>query len=64
GMLQPTLSQVFTLDDAGEATRAVQTNQHIGKVAVLCGAQREHEGIDDPAFREEIGEARITLYRH
>lgn len=64
GMLQPTLSQVFTLDDAGEATRAVQTNQHIGKVAVLCGAQREHEGIDDPAFREKIGEARITLYRH
>jgi crotonyl-CoA reductase len=41
----------------------VQTNQHIGKVAVLCGAQEENLGIDDHAFRERIGEDKITLYR-
>lgn len=63
GMLNPTLSKVFPLNEAGEATRAVQTNQHIGKVAVLCGATEENLGIDDRALRERIGEDRINLYR-
>ncbi|WP_199485386.1 crotonyl-CoA carboxylase/reductase [Actinomadura craniellae] len=63
GMIHPTLSTVFTLDEVGEATRAVQTNQHVGKVAVLCAATEEHQGVDDPAKRERIGEDRITLYR-
>src|SRR5512139_4116991 len=63
GMLHPTLSKVFPLQEAGEATRGVQTNQHIGKVGVLCGATEEGLGIDDPALRERIGEDKITLYR-
>jgi crotonyl-CoA carboxylase/reductase len=63
GMLQPTLSTVFPLERTADATRAVQTNQHIGKVGVLCGATAEHQGIDDPALREKIGEDRIMLYR-
>lgn len=63
GMIQPTLSSVFDLDHAADATRAVQTNQHIGKVAVLCGAPSEGLGIDDPDLREKIGEDKITLYR-
>jgi len=64
GMIHPTVSRVFGLDDAGEATRAVQTNQHIGKVAVLCGAPAEGLGIDNPELREKIGEDKINLYRH
>ncbi|MBW8482984.1 crotonyl-CoA carboxylase/reductase [Actinomadura parmotrematis] len=63
GMIHPTLSKVFSLEDAGEATRAVQTNQHIGKVAVLCGATAEGQGVDDPAMRERIGEEKLTLFR-
>ncbi|MCW2917125.1 MAG: crotonyl-CoA reductase [Actinomycetia bacterium] len=63
GMIHPTLSQVFPLEGAAEATRVVQTNQHIGKVAVLCAAQEENLGIDDHALRERIGEDKINLYR-
>ncbi|GAA2719769.1 crotonyl-CoA carboxylase/reductase [Actinocorallia aurantiaca] len=63
GMIHPTLSKVFDLDGAGEATRAVQTNQHVGKVAVLCAAPEEGLGVDDPALREKIGEDRLNLYR-
>lgn len=63
GMIHPTLSRVFPLDGAGEATRAVQTNRHVGKVAVLCGAPHENLGIDDPEFRAKVGEDKINLYR-
>ncbi|MER5796547.1 crotonyl-CoA carboxylase/reductase [Streptomyces sp. NPDC001980] len=63
GMIHPTLSRVFPLDAAAEATRAVQTNQHVGKVAVLCAAPSENLGIDDPELRARIGEDQIGLYR-
>ncbi|GAB2823222.1 crotonyl-CoA carboxylase/reductase [Actinocorallia aurea] len=63
GMIHPTLSSVFDLDTAADATRAVQTNQHIGKVALLCAAPSEGLGIDDRELREKIGEDKINLYR-
>jgi crotonyl-CoA carboxylase/reductase len=63
GMIHPTLSAVFPMDEAAQATRAVQTNQHVGKVAVLCGATKEGEGVTDQALRDRIGEDRLTLYR-
>jgi crotonyl-CoA reductase len=63
GMIHPTLSKVYPLDQAGEATRAVQTNQHVGKVGVLCAATQEGQGVDDPALRERIGEEKFSLYR-
>ena len=63
GMIHPTLSAVFPLDEAADATRAVQTNRHVGKVAVLCGAAKEGEGVTDPALRERIGEERLALFR-
>ncbi|WP_067488999.1 crotonyl-CoA carboxylase/reductase [Actinomadura hibisca] len=63
GMIHPTLSKVFPLEQSGEATRAVQTNRHIGKVAILCGATAEGQGVDDPAMRERIGEDKLNLYR-
>jgi crotonyl-CoA carboxylase/reductase len=63
GMIHPTLSTVFPLEGAGDATRAVQTNRHIGKVAVLCGATAEGQGVDDPALRERVGEDKLNLYR-
>nr|WP_322756753.1 zinc-binding dehydrogenase [Frankia sp. Cas3] len=63
GMIHPTLSKVYPLEDTAEATLAVQTNQHVGKVAVLCAAPSENLGIDNPEFRTRIGEDKINLYR-
>ncbi|QXJ23208.1 crotonyl-CoA carboxylase/reductase [Actinomadura graeca] len=62
GMIHPTVSTVFPLDEAGEATRAVQTNRHVGKVAVLCAAAEEGQGVDDHALRDRLAD-RLHLYR-
>jgi crotonyl-CoA reductase len=63
GMLTPTLSMTYPMEQTAEAVRAVQTNQHVGKVGILIGAEKEHQGIDDPLKRERVGEDRINLYR-
>jgi crotonyl-CoA reductase len=63
GKIVPALSRVFPLSEAGEATRLVQLNRHIGKVGVLGLAEREGMGVEDPALRERIGEERLTPFR-
>jgi crotonyl-CoA reductase len=63
GMVVPTLSRVFTLDEVAEATRSVQTNSHAGKVGVLCMATAEGQGIEDHALRERVGEGKLRLFR-
>jgi crotonyl-CoA reductase len=63
GKIQPILSAVHPLTDVGEAALAVHRNTHEGKIGVLCLAPEEGLGIDDPAFREQVGEDRITLFR-
>lgn len=63
GLVVPTLSQVFPLDEVAEATRTVQTNLHAGKVGVLCLAEEEGLGIEDWALRESVGERRLRLFR-
>jgi crotonyl-CoA reductase len=63
GTIVPALSEVYPLDDAAEATRAVQQNEHIGKVGVLCLAPEEGAGITDPQFRATVGEERLRLFR-
>ena len=63
GLVVPTLSRVFDLEDVAEATRCVQTNQHTGKIGVLGLAEREGLGIEDPILREQIGEDRLRLFR-
>jgi crotonyl-CoA reductase len=63
GRVIPALSQVYPLADVGDATRKVQLNQHIGKVGVLCLAQREGLGVEDQSLRERIGEDRLKLFR-
>jgi crotonyl-CoA reductase len=59
GRLLPILSSVYPLAEAAEATRLVQTNQHVGKVGVLCLAPRSGLGVTDPELRERIGEERL-----
>jgi len=60
GRINPTLSSVYSLDEVGEATRAVQLNQHVGKVGVLCLAPKPGLGVEDPARRDED---RLALFR-
>jgi crotonyl-CoA reductase len=63
GKVMPALSKVFALEQVGEAVREVQLNRHVGKVGVLCLAEREGLGVEDPALRASIGEQRLRLFR-
>ena len=63
GKIQPILSAVFPLTEVGDAALQVHHNLHEGKIGVLCLAPEEGLGIDDPEFREKVGEDRITLFR-
>src|SRR5687768_10959495 len=63
GMIQPILSKVFPLEQTGEAAFNVHKNLHEGKMGVLALAPEEGLGIDDPEFREKVGEDKITLFR-
>jgi crotonyl-CoA reductase len=63
GMIHPVMSQVFTLDQTGEAAYQVHNNMHEGKIGVLCLAPHEGMGIDDPALRAKVGEENINRFR-
>lgn len=63
GMIQPVLSQVFTLENTGEAAYQVHRNLHEGKIGVLCLAPNEGMGIDNLELRTKIGEKKISLFR-
>ncbi|MDC0771010.1 crotonyl-CoA carboxylase/reductase [Streptomyces sp. HD] len=63
GRIMPTLSEVYSLEETGEAARSVQTNRHIGKVGVLCLASGPGQGVTDPELRARIGEDRLNPLR-
>lgn len=63
GAIVPALSAVYPLEQAGKATREVQLNRHVGKIGVLCLAEREGLGVEDPELRASIGEERLRLFR-
>jgi crotonyl-CoA reductase len=63
GLVVPTLSRVYPLEAAAEATRSVQLNQHLGKVGIRCLAERDGLGIEDWLLRERVGEQRLRLFR-
>jgi crotonyl-CoA reductase len=62
GAIVPALSRVYPLEQVAEAARLVQLNRHVGKIGVLCLAEREGLGVEDPERRASIGE-RLTLFR-
>ncbi len=51
GMIHPTVSKTFPLDDTGEAVNEVHRNLHQGKVAVLALAPEPGLGITNPQLR-------------
>ncbi|WP_328338865.1 crotonyl-CoA carboxylase/reductase [Streptomyces violaceus] len=63
GSVVPALSKTYPLAEVGAAARVVQTNQHIGKVGVLCLAPRPDLGVTDPEARARMGEERLRLFR-
>ncbi len=54
GVIHPTLSQTFSMDEVGQAAYEVHSNQHQGKVGVLCLAPSEGLGVHDEAMRERL----------
>jgi crotonyl-CoA reductase len=63
GHVVPALSKTYRLEEVGAAARSVQTNQHIGKVGVLCLAPDPDLGVTDPQARALVGEERLRLFR-
>ncbi len=51
GMIHPTLSKAFPLEQAGQAAFEVHRNAHQGKVGVLCLAPAEGLGVTNPELR-------------
>ncbi|CUR56040.1 putative Zn-dependent oxidoreductase, NADPH:quinone reductase [metagenome] len=51
GLIHPTLSRTYALDDVGQAALDVHHNLHQGKVGVLCLAPEEGLGVRNPELR-------------
>jgi crotonyl-CoA reductase len=62
GMIHPTLSQSYPLDEVGQAALDVHRNAHQGKVGVLCLAPQEGLGVRDHEMRDQHLEA-INRFR-
>ncbi|HEY4607635.1 MAG TPA: crotonyl-CoA carboxylase/reductase [Ilumatobacteraceae bacterium] len=56
GMIHPVLSQVFSLEQTGEAAYQVHHNMHEGKLGVLCLAPTEGLGVTDRELRDQLGD--------
>ena len=63
GMIHPVLSRTYDLTDVGEACNSVRRNEHEGKIGVLCLADEQNLGIDDPEFRSQVGQEKINLFK-
>ena len=53
GMVHPTLSRTYALEEVGEAALDVHHNKHQGKVGVLCLAPEEGLGVRDEEMRSQ-----------
>ncbi|HTF50393.1 MAG TPA: zinc-binding dehydrogenase, partial [Pseudonocardia sp.] len=62
GRVHPTLSKVYPLAEAGQATFDVHSNAHQGKVGVLCLAPSEGLGVSDNHRRDQLTE-QINRFR-
>jgi crotonyl-CoA reductase len=52
GLIHPTLSKAYPLEETGQAALDVHRNAHQGKVGVLCLAPEEGLGVRDHELRE------------
>jgi crotonyl-CoA reductase len=62
GLIHPTLSKTYSLEETGQAALDVHRNAHQGKVGVLCLAPEEGLGVRDAEMRARH-QARINVFR-
>lgn len=62
GLIHPTLSKTYSLDEVGQAAYDVHRNMHQGKVGVLCLASEEGQGVRNPEKRAKF-ETEINRFR-
>jgi crotonyl-CoA reductase len=62
GIVHPTLSKVYSMDQTGQAAYDVHRNLHQGKVGVLCLSPQEGLGVRDEGLRATHAEA-INRFR-
>jgi crotonyl-CoA reductase len=62
GLIHPTLSKTYGMDEVGQAALDVHRNVHQGKVGVLCLAPEAGLGVRNPEFRAKH-EAAINRFR-
>ncbi len=62
GMIHPTLSQTYPLEETGQAALDVHRNTHQGKVGVLCLAPEEGLGVRNTEMRAQH-ETAINRFR-
>ena len=62
GMIHPVMSQVFDLEQTGEAAYQMHHNMHEGKIGVLCLAPEAGQGVTDPELRAKVGD-KLHLFR-
>jgi len=62
GLVHPTLSKTYPLEETGQAALDVHRNAHQGKVGVLCLSPEEGLGVRDTATREKHID-RINAFR-
>ncbi|NUT35343.1 MAG: crotonyl-CoA carboxylase/reductase [Hamadaea sp.] len=62
GLIHPTLSKVFPMEQTGQAAYEVHRNAHQGKVGVLTLAPEEGLGVRDPQKRARYADA-INRFR-
>ncbi|MCW2836416.1 MAG: ccr 1, partial [Marmoricola sp.] len=53
GMIHPTLSKAYSLDEVGQAALDVHQNAHQGKVGILCLAPEEGLGVRNEELRTQ-----------
>ena len=56
GMIHPVMSQVFSLEQTGEAAFQVHHNMHEGKIGVLALSPQEGLGVTDHELRAKVGD--------
>ncbi|MCB0982458.1 MAG: crotonyl-CoA carboxylase/reductase, partial [Ilumatobacter sp.] len=54
GMIHPVMSQVFPLEQTGEAAFQVHHNMHEGKIGVLALSPQEGLGVTNPELRAKL----------
>jgi crotonyl-CoA reductase len=54
GVIHPTLSKVFPLDQTGDAAYEVHNNLHQGKVGVLALAPAPGLGVTNQSLRDKV----------